>query len=307
MQGKTDDVVLDCIIIGGGPAGLTAAVYLARFRRNICVYDTNNSRALLIPRSHNYPGFAEGIPGPMILQRLKQQLAVYQVPVINEEVQQITRDQDLFIIHSQTGKKIARNVLLATGVQDLEPALPNLIDGIRQGLIRHCPVCDAFEVIDKKIAVIGEGKSGLEQALFLMDYSQNVSLVTLGKVTQWSKKDQQKINQSKLTVIDSKVTAIQLLTDHAKISFADNNTIQFDCLYSALGCVKNNDLAVNLDAKLKNGLLVVNKKQQTSVKGLYAAGDIVSSLHQLCVAEGQAAIAATAIHHRCKSNSKNQR
>lgn len=290
------DKALDCIVIGGGPAGLTAAMYLARYRCSTIIYDTLDSRAARIPKSHNYPGFPEGIAGKDLLNRMRTQLLSYKVPLLNEAVETLQQeDNEEFIIGTSSGIKRAKNIILCTGVKDIEPHIGDVNDGIKRGLIRHCPVCDAFEVMNKKIAVIGTHKAGLKEALFLRGYTPHITLMSLGKKEKWSKEDLKKINDAQITVLSSEVAAIELLASSAKITFKDHKTIQFDTIYSAMGCIKNNQLVESLGVKLKNGCLIVNKKQQTSLKGLFAAGDIVSGLNQMCVATSQAAIAATAI------------
>jgi len=297
---KTDKV-WDCIIIGGGPAGLTAALYLARYRRKIVIVDLGNSRANLIPLSHNYPGFPDGISGEDLLSRLRQQLSSYKVPVIKATVESLEQiNEEKFLVQTENTTITAQNIILATGVKDIEPRLADIYDGIEKGLIRHCPVCDAFEVINKKIAVLGHGKAGLGEAIFLRDYTDEVSLITLGEPVNWTKKDMKSIQESNITIIPTTIKAIALTAHLAKITFSDQRVVQFDSIYSALGCVKNNKLATGLKLKLKGGSIIVNKDQQTSIKGIYAAGDIVSGLNQICVATSQAAIAATAVHTRCR-------
>lgn len=291
--------ILDCIIIGGGPAGLVAGMYLARFRREVMIFDTLNSRASYIPMSHNYPGFARGISGMTILKRLKQQLGSYNVPFINEKVESISKNSsDNFIIQSDNETKSAKNVILATGISDYEPHFINLHAGLKRGLIRHCPVCDAYEVMNKKIAVIGNAKKGLEECMFLRHYTSQITLITLDNRNNWSTQDQKKIKDANIKIISNNITHIKLLKNTLEITLEDNNTLTFDSLYSAMGCKKNNDLAQSLNAKIKKGELIVDTHQQTSVKGLFAAGDIVSGLNQICVAQAQGAIAATAIHKR---------
>src|SRR5512132_2963793 len=126
---------LDCIVIGGGPGGLTAALYLARFRREVLVIDSCSSRASLIPRSHNYPGFPEGITGDELLQRLTEQAQRYGAEIRPLSVEHITRVGDeRFEVSGGTTTLVARAVVLATGVVDIEPDLPNLHGAIRRGL-----------------------------------------------------------------------------------------------------------------------------------------------------------------------------
>ncbi len=148
-------------MIGAGPAGLTAGIYLARFRRTVLIIDGESSRAALIPRSHNYPGFPGGISGPALLGRLRKQALHYGAMIETCIVEELKKTQGGFSAKTSSTLNItAKQVLLATGVIDIEPVLPDLENAVRQGLIRHCPICDAFEVKDRKIAVIGFGCSG---------------------------------------------------------------------------------------------------------------------------------------------------
>lgn len=179
--------MLDCLIIGGGPAGLTAAVYLARFRRRFLLVDGGTSRAALIPVSHNHPGFPDGIGGTALIARQRAQAKRYDAPIVAGDVAGLIREPSGSFIaefksssEPYTRRVNARMVLLATGVVDIEPELANVEHAIRRGYVRHCPICDGFEVIDRKIAVIGFGKSGMGEALFMRTYSSDVTLLSLG-------------------------------------------------------------------------------------------------------------------------------
>ena len=292
----------DCIIIGGGPAGITAGLYLARYRRKVMIYDTCNSRAEHIPLSHNYPGFPEGVSGKDLLKKLRQQLFPYKVPFVNEAVESVEHvNKKKFLIKTSNSTMQAKNIILATGVKDIEPQLVDIRDGIQKGLIRHCPVCDAFEVINQKIAVIAHGKSGLGQALFLRDYTSKITLITLNQTVVWTKKELKEIQESQITIIPYELKGVKLTSSFATLTFSNQQVMEFDCIYSALGDIKNNKLATDLKLKLKDGSIVVNKEQQSSISGVYAAGDIVYGLNQICVATSQAAIAATSIHTRCSN------
>src|SRR5690606_37946486 len=108
-------MMLDCVIVGGGAAGLTAAIYLARYRRRIVVFDKGDSRLALIPRSHNCPGYPDGIPGPELLGRLREQAKQYGATIVPEEVTSIERTTEGFDVCTTANRVASRTVLLATG------------------------------------------------------------------------------------------------------------------------------------------------------------------------------------------------
>ena len=152
-------------LIGGGPAGLTAALYLARFERRFLVVDAGEPRASWIPTSHNVPVFVEGISGRDLLARQREHVERYGVPVLPGTVTEIGKGPDGFVTRIDadggTREVKARRVLLATGAIDVEPELPDLPDAVQRGLVRYCPICDGFESRGKRIAVIGFGDRGL--------------------------------------------------------------------------------------------------------------------------------------------------
>jgi thioredoxin reductase (NADPH) len=292
--------ILDCAIIGAGPAGITAAIYLQRFRRRAAIFDDNHSRAKLIPTSHNYPAMPSGISGKELLQRLSKQLSLYGGEIIAEKVNTITKDDNnIFIVTTANKETLAYNVILATGVIDIEPPLPNVTNAIKRGLVRHCPICDGYEVIDQKIGVIGHGAAGIKEALFLRTYSKNITLLTLGEEMALTNDQTQQLREATIKVIYEPLTTIEVVNEKIQtLCFNNNQSQKFDTIYSALGAKIRTDLAINLGAThLDNQCLIVDKHQQTSVPGFYAAGDIVSGLNQICVATAHGAIAATAIHN----------
>lgn len=291
---------LDCIVVGAGPAGLTAAIYLARFRRAATILDGGASRASLIPVSHNYPGFPEGISGGELLDRLRLQASRYGANVTPGVVSEVSLSPDGgFIVRTQDQTLQATKVLLATGVVDIEPDLPDIPDAIRRGYLRHCPICDAFEVIDRKVAVIGHGESHLEKARFLRTYTRDVTVLSLGKEMAVSKADRAEFQRMGVKLVEEAVVKVEIEGGTiTALQMSGGSSLQFDVLYSALGAKIRADLARGLGAAQEDDDdVIVNEHQQTSVCGLYAAGDVVSGLNQIIVAAGQAAIAATHIHN----------
>jgi thioredoxin reductase (NADPH) len=285
----------DCLIIGGGPAGLTAAIYLARYRRKVIVVDKGESRAALIPTSHNYPGFPDGISGRDLLGNLRRQAENYHIKIVTAEVKDLQRHGARFVAASDKGRIEAQFVLLATGIVDESPKLPGLSEAISDGLIRYCPVCDGFEVTDQRIAVLGHGDDASSKAIFLRTYSTDVTLVSLGRPNQ-NREALETLRKAGVTTLGP-VVALERDRNKIRVITQGAPPMSFDVMYPALGCGVRSELASALGAKTNDiGCLEVDAHQRTSVPGIYAAGDVVSDLHQISVATGHAAIAATHIH-----------
>ena len=157
----------DAIVVGAGPGGLTAAVYFGRFRRRCVVLEDDHPRARWIPTSHNIPGFTTGLGGEEYLATLKEQALQYGAQVRRAHVSALTDNGGIFTLQTEEGMFSSRYVLLATGVRDHLPDIDGASEAVKRGLLRVCPVCDAFEAIDKRIAVIGDGALGEREADFL--------------------------------------------------------------------------------------------------------------------------------------------
>lgn len=290
--------LLDCIIIGGGPAGLMAATYLGRYRCKIKLIDSNESRARLIPLSHNFPTYPKGITGEEILRLMREQSNKYSHCIIHDTTLGISYDSDtqIFNVQNINTHFFSKNIILATGVVDIEPKIPNLPSAIKDGLIRHCVICDGFEVIDKKIALIAQGRKAVMEALFLINYAKDLTIFTLGSGL---KLDSAESNFFKIKRIKISTDAIEeVIINHNKSVLVKTikENYAFDSVYSGLGSDARSDLAIKLGAKhLQDKRLITNLHQETNIPGLFAIGDVVAGLSQMSVGMSHAAQAATAI------------
>lgn len=302
VENNLQKLQCECLVIGGGPAGLTAAIYLARFRRNVVLVDSGYSRAAYIPTSHNYPGFAHGIGGPELLRRLHEQAAEYGVTFISGEVVELKKDQNFHAVVRDKGGITAERVLLATGIIDEKPALPSIKEFIYNGAIRFCPICDGYEASDKEIGIMGPLDRIIKKACFLRTYSKNIVVLP----TDDFKCNDDQVHQLQelgLDVPDDKV--LDIIADENKVTaiMESGQKIEVDILYPAMGAKVRSDLALSLGADCNElGCIFVDAHQQTSLPGLYAAGDMTVELSQISVAIGQASIAATAMHNSLPLN-----
>jgi len=289
----------DCVVVGAGPAGLTAAVYLARYLRLVLVLHDGESRAALIPTSHNIPGYSGGISGQQLLSDLSRQASRYGAAIERANVSQIDKDGDAFILRTASGALRASRVILATGVVDISPDIPGLHGSIFDGQIRYCPICDGYEAADKRIAVLGPLPHAIRKAEFLRTYSRLLTVITSQEP---SREEIERVDDPSIHVECSGVRDIQGGKE-MKVTFMSGKIQAFDIIYIAMGCSVRSDLGVALGASVDQaGALKVDAQQETSVKGLYAVGDVVSCLDQISVGTGHAAIAATAVHNSLPRN-----
>ena len=295
--------MMDCLIIGGGPAGLTAAIYLARYRRNIVLVEDGQSRARLIPESHNYPGFT-GISGPDLLAALRQQAERYGTRMRRLRVDGLQRAADgTFVARAGADTIAARRVLLATGIVDEAPALPGLREVIYRGAIRFCPICDGYEAMDRRIGVLGRLDTACKKALFLRTYTRDVVLLLTDASGNADDEQARLLSEAGIAIPREPVVDVERSGEKITAIMRSGTRVEIDVLYPALGSDVRSELAQMLGARTNAlGCIFVDEHQRTSIDGLYAAGDVVTDLDQIAVATGHAAVAATHIHNSLPRN-----
>ena len=295
--------IADCLVVGAGPAGLTAGLYLRRFLRRVVIVDAGNSRARWIPESNNYPGFPNGINGEALLARLREQLLQAEGSVMAGTVDSIRTMSEGFEAEVGGLRVTSRTVVLATGVCNLEPAIEGIDAVRRDGLLRQCPICDAYEFAGKRMVVIGNDHHSVREATFLRHYTDDITVLGTTSETRLSPGQRRELEQRGIASHDAHVVKVTECSDRGVALRLSDATVQrFDVLYSAMGTQPQSQLARQLGARLdEQGNVQTDAHCETNVSGVYAIGDIVSALDQLAVAAGHAAIAATAIHNRLRS------
>jgi thioredoxin reductase (NADPH) len=290
---------VDCLIVGAGPAGLTAAIYAARFRLSVLVVDGGAGRASLIPCTRNHAGFPDGISGVELLARMRRQAELAGAARVSGRVRTIRPVTDGFVAAGDFGDVRARAVLLATGVVNRRPdiAPETHDDAVMEGRLRYCPVCDGFEVIDQRLAVVGSGEHGVREAIFLRAYTPDVTLIAPDGPHQLLDADRERLARLGVEMLDGPARGLILETGAISLT-ANGQRVGFDCVYPALGSDVRSELGAALGAATTDdGCLPVDAHQRTSVPRLYAAGDVVLGLDQISHAMGQAGVAATTLRN----------
>jgi thioredoxin reductase (NADPH) len=291
---------LDCLVVGGGPAGLTAAIYLSRYHLDILVVDGGKSRAAWIPTSHNHAGFPDGINGKELLKRMCDQARLYGTRIESGQVTRVEKGNDgLFTAEWGSGPVKARTVLLATGVTNRRPPMDEELHdaAMAEGLIRYCPICDGYEVTDKKVGVIGNADRGPGEAIFLRSYTADITLIDPDGPTEVSAEDRKRLEEAGIRMVDGPVSMIEPGEGEIHLE-TPGGQLAFASIYPALGSDTHVSLAEMLGVELsKDCCIVTDSHQRCSVEGVYAAGDVVKGLDQISHAMGEGGVASTTIRN----------
>jgi len=288
----------DCIIIGAGPAGLTAAIYLARFHLDIRLFDSGSSRAALIPCTHNHAGYPDGISGKDLLGLMLEQAEKYGATREQAEVTGLRVLDNGFGVRVGEREFAARSVLLATGVVNHRPNMPDDLhdEALQRGLLRYCPICDGYEVTDKRVGVIGTGEHGMREALFIRGFTADLTMIA-PEAHELDTALTDQLDEAGIPRIDGPCGNWAIEGDQIAVDTAGGR-LSFDSVYPALGSRIRSRLAVQAGARAaEDGCLEVDDHQRTSLPGLFAAGDVAKGLDQISHAMGEAGVAATTIRN----------
>jgi len=203
----------------------------------------------------------------------------------------------LFQILSNGVTYYAKTVILATGSTDVVPRIEGYENAIRNGFLRYCPICDGFEAIGKKVAVLGKGDHGVNEAIFIQHYAKNLTYINCSDVAVPGQNEI--LTEKNIKIFDGDPNSLVFTECGVSSVTRDGSHTFFDVLYSALGLEPNNAIAhllkLHLDA---DGQVKVDDHMQSSLEGFFAIGDVAHGLNQISVATGHAAIAATVVHNR---------
>jgi thioredoxin reductase len=300
-----DEQFYDCIVVGAGPAGLSAALLLARYRRRVLTFHNSSPRNLYSHGVHAFLGH-DGILPAELLARGRDEVTKYAGLVVEGCVTRAERVRDrhfrITTGDEQTVRQTfeSRRLLLATGLRDLTPDCPGFRDFYGVSVF-HCPDCDGFEITDKRVAVMGRGRETVGFTLDLLTWTDKLTLITNGDAGDMTDEHRAKLAQFSIPITEKAVAKLEGNTEThqlERVRFDDGRALECDALFFNLGTVPASDLHEMLDCKLDEecGLVWVDDEQQTSVPGVYAAGDLTPRSQLAIVAAAEGAMAAIHIH-----------
>jgi thioredoxin reductase (NADPH) len=287
--------IFDLLIIGAGAAGLTAAIYSARYALNVAVIskDTGGTAATA-HKICNYPGFKES-SGFELMQKISEQVIALGVPIINEEVLEIKKEKGLFLVKTSKNDYFSKKVIFAAGMHRKKLNIEGEKRLYGRG-VSYCATCDAGFFRNKIVSVIGGSDAALSAALLLAEFASKVYIIYRKdkffraepawiKLVESEKKIEPIFNEELIEIMgEKKVDSIKLKS---------GKILKIEGVFIEVGSEPKLDLIKSLDISQENGFIKVDKKQETNQKGFYAAGDITNNeLKQIITAASQGAVAA---------------
>lgn len=261
----------DCIIIGAGPAGIEASIYIKRANMDVAVFYKGISELEKVEKIDNYYGFKNGISGKELFESGIEQAKNLGIKIKKEEIINIEINEDLsFNIKSDKEIYKAKSVIIATGQKRIVPKINNIEKYLNKG-VSFCALCDGYFYKDKDVVVIGNGKNAIEEAEILKNTAKNVKILTDGK----------EIDECDFDIIKKKIQSINGNDKVSSITFDDKSQIEIQGIFIAEGMAGGYEFAKRMGIITKDENIVVNEKMQTNIPGIFACGNITGGLLQV--------------------------
>lgn len=273
----------DVVIIGSGPAGISAAIYLKRAKKNVIIVSKHKSALQKAEKIENYYGI-ESISGSELYNTGIKQAERLGIPIDEDEVTNISYENN-FIVTTVNKEYQAKYVIIATGTNRVTPNIKGIKEFEGKG-VSYCAICDAFFYRNKDVAVIGSGNYAIHEAEQLKPVVNSVTILTNGD------KMVENRSSSDFNIDETPIREFRGTNVIEEVEFDNNNTKKLDGVFVAIGTASSTDLARKIGAVIKNNYIVVNNNMETSVKGLYACGDCTGGILQINKAVYEGAKAA---------------
>lgn len=287
----------DAVVVGGGIAGLSAALWLARYRRSVCVYDNAEPRNEPAWAVHGYPGLVDPTPTEL-RRRLYEQATGAGAVQVGARIRRVSGARDAFRLEPAEGPAVeARRIVLAYGLVDELPDIPGLADYYGTAVF-HCPDCDGPSVLGCRVGVIGAHRPAANLALYLQTWAASVMLLTNAHELQLTDGAQTVLADAGIPIRTESLAQVHgRATRVSDVETATGEMIEVDALFFDVGTRPRSDLADQLACGYDDhGYLEVDRGQETTVRGVHAAGDITGHPHLAITAAADGVRAALSIH-----------
>ncbi|MFC7020638.1 MULTISPECIES: NAD(P)/FAD-dependent oxidoreductase [Haloarcula] len=297
----TDRHQYEVVVVGGGPAGMTAALYSTRLGHSTAVVNRGGGRAAMMQEVHNLLGVTEATSGAEFLQTGREQLEAYGCDLHQDMVTTCSREEDGTVVLSGNAAEYeAEYVVLATGFNDVrpDPPLPRTGRGLH-----YCLHCDAYMFVDESVYVMGHSESAAHVAAIMLNFTDEVDLLTRGDDPEWSEATAGMLEHHPIDVIHEDVTGVQNGEDGwlKALEFEDGSVREYEGGFAMYGAEYNNGLARELGCAVNDdGTVDVDDHGETSVENVYAVGDLTPGHNQVPVALGQGAKAGISVHFKLR-------
>lgn len=292
-------LIYDCIIIGGGIAGLQAAIQLGRYQHNILVIDSHDGRSNLCRAYHNILGWANGVSGEYLRTTGRSQAEDLGVEFINQTVVSIEQENQTFVCTVKSEKKYTgKRILFATGIADRLPNFPEIYPCLGVS-VYVCPDCDGYEVKNKRTIVIGSGNTGANMALTITHWTDNIIYINHEK-TKIDTSLQNQLQLKNITYYNEAIKNVITKESQFKGVVLENN-LHFESEHAFVALGGNDvrsELAASIGIQLHENqhILTDPRTKMTNINNVWAAGDVVAHSEQVTIAMGEGAQAAIWIH-----------
>jgi thioredoxin reductase (NADPH) len=293
--------IYDTIIVGGGPAGLSAAIYVARYNRTALVIDSSRGRWKSHEVNENYLGFPNGVASKRLRQLGQRQAERFGVAFCRAKVKKLRREDGAFVAHAGPHAFQGRTVILATGVQDILPDIGNTEDYWGKSLF-WCITCDGWKIRDGRVAIVGRTDDAAITAMQFLNFTDRLVFITncTPEDCEFTADGRRRLEDAGIPIYTGPISHVEGSNGNmTAVILTDGTRLETDFMFSEQGCNPKIDLALQLGAKLAdNGFIEVDEDQRTSVPFVYAAGDVTRQFaHQIVTAAHEGAAAAISANY----------
>lgn len=286
----------DVVVIGGGPAGITASIYAKRRKLSVLVISKKETSLFKAEKIENYYGFPQGISGKELYNNGIKQAENLGIEIVEDEVVALSSnesDEKIFEIETVNSSYQAKAVILATGSNRLSPNIKGIQEFEGKG-VSYCAICDAFFYKGKDVAVLGSGNYALHEMQELKPIVNSVTILTNGdKIVE--NRDIDISKDEKVQVIEKKVKEFRGDSKIQEVEFEDKTKKDVQGVFVAIATASSNDLARKIGARIENGHIITDENMETTVKGLFACGDCTGGLLQISKAVYEGTLAGLAV------------